>query len=625
MNVLSHKVKNVIETNEEKDDVIVNYFVHNFKSVFGNIQFDDETLKYLNDIYFSFNFDEIFKRFYSLKINGNKLSEWIDSNEYKSKMNEIFKPFNSNQNEQEWDMFINTLKQQKVGLNLIKYNLLDPNLKESLSSFSVNLSELDLELRNIIKTGQNCNKISKMISKMSDLNSLSKKGILSTISNIFISPNIQEWVCNNCEYVNRSYKKEGKEILSIISCLVCGINIHDSFLLKLTKPDSNIINISSLNKLNKNKFKILLNKWENIIIKYSECNKNECISNQRLDLVLFIYEKWIKFDLNKNNDNIPFNWFVSNVLKYDIELIHSDLTHLLINHLKHTDYEPGKTELKDISFKCFDKDCMITNRCFNDRIKRETQKTQKQDYYIPETFNKNDITKDLLLKQYLDVIHSTVCHFFKTPNSQFNEDSFDDNDDDDDDDDDEKNEKEEEKEEKDVDIDIKPVRQNKDVLIFGYGVDMDYPYHKNLYSSLKDEVYPYLGSESWNVQLLKSKILLHSNSIIRYSDRTDNDYGIFKYENIKTSHLLSLSMYCNCTNLQFQFRKTFRMIDDDNDNILNVVQRHYAFHHWGRFLFEAVEYYGQNLETENRLVMHGLSVELYFDKFSTHFNVCLYN
>ena len=127
-----------------------------------------------------------------------------------------------------------------------------------------------------------------------------------------------------------------------------------------------------------------------------------------------------------------------------------------------------------------------------------------------------------------------------------------------------------------------------------------------------------------SVELLKAKILLNSDSIIRYSERTDHDYGILKYEKIKTSHLLSLSMYCNCTNIQYNFRKTFRMIDDDNNNMLNVVKRHYAYHFWGRFLFEAVEFYGQDLENENRLVMHGLSVELYFDKFSTYFNVCLY-
>ena len=67
------------------------------------------------------------------------------------------------------------------------------------------------------------------------------------------------------------------------------------------------------------------------------------------------------------------------------------------------------------------------------------------------------------------------------------------------------------------------------------------------------------------------------------------------------------------------FRATFRRIEGDSTD-KDVMNRHTAFYHIGRALFEAVEYFGKVLEP-NRKVFHGLNKKVYFTSFSEYFNI----
>ena len=65
------------------------------------------------------------------------------------------------------------------------------------------------------------------------------------------------------------------------------------------------------------------------------------------------------------------------------------------------------------------------------------------------------------------------------------------------------------------------------------------------------------------------------------------------YSSIKYSHILSLVLYSDCSDLQCQFSKTFRL-QNKLETLQSVKQRNREFYHWSRNLREVVEYYGNS-------------------------------
>ena len=61
------------------------------------------------------------------------------------------------------------------------------------------------------------------------------------------------------------------------------------------------------------------------------------------------------------------------------------------------------------------------------------------------------------------------------------------------------------------------------------------------------------------------------------------------------------------------------IIEEDKNNKENTYKRHFNFYWFGRFLFEAIEFYG-TVMNKKKEVYHGLDKQLLFSEFSTHFN-----
>eukprot|EP01084_Bolivina_argentea_P276735 472260_1 len=65
------------------------------------------------------------------------------------------------------------------------------------------------------------------------------------------------------------------------------------------------------------------------------------------------------------------------------------------------------------------------------------------------------------------------------------------------------------------------------------------------------------------------------------------------------------------------FRKTFRRINETKDE--EVVERHLYLYFYARALYEAVDFFGREMDVDLK-VYHGLDEVMYFQKFKTYFN-----
>eukprot|EP01084_Bolivina_argentea_P018792 34970_1 len=96
------------------------------------------------------------------------------------------------------------------------------------------------------------------------------------------------------------------------------------------------------------------------------------------------------------------------------------------------------------------------------------------------------------------------------------------------------------------------------------------------------------------------------------------EYNILRNEPITIRHLLALIIYTDISAFCTVFRQTYRRINDEVTDE-QVVQRHKQLYQYGRTLYEAVEFFGKEMDA-NLTVYHGLKEVLYFERFTAYFN-----
>mmetsp|Transcript_28898 Transcript_28898/g.45775 ORF Transcript_28898/g.45775 Transcript_28898/m.45775 type:complete len:410 (-) Transcript_28898:5-1234(-) len=96
------------------------------------------------------------------------------------------------------------------------------------------------------------------------------------------------------------------------------------------------------------------------------------------------------------------------------------------------------------------------------------------------------------------------------------------------------------------------------------------------------------------------------------------EYGLIRNQPAGICHVLALILYIDISAFCTKFRETYRRIGDETEEH-QVEGRHKQLYNYGRFLYEAIEFFGKRME--NKLeVYHGLNRVLYFGEFTAYFN-----
>eukprot|EP01084_Bolivina_argentea_P030993 57398_1 len=170
-------------------------------------------------------------------------------------------------------------------------------------------------------------------------------------------------------------------------------------------------------------------------------------------------------------------------------------------------------------------------------------------------------------------------------------------------------------------------RYTTDSALYGFGIDHNHlilsPHSKNkcFHEELLNS--KYMSEELWNKNLFKAYnrlnfMLKSKDKKVIISKQYNEYYNINRGQIIGIQHLLAIIIYTGFTDLCTDYRSTFRRTEKDvNDD--SVRQRHCHFYFLSRFLYEAVEYFGDVMK-QNKVVYHGLNKKFLFKQFLTHFN-----
>eukprot|EP01083_Nonionella_stella_P012267 34798_1 len=228
-------------------------------------------------------------------------------------------------------------------------------------------------------------------------------------------------------------------------------------------------------------------------------------------------------------------------------------------------------------------------------------------------FDGKEVTKDKniwTLKQYynqtqLDIIHSYLVH---------------------------SKSKEDIEEEEEHHEDLKEEVANKDRYIsfgaeYGFGVMHEHhdlaPVHSSVYDEmmqhkecpLRELVFHNLLTKA----IMKHKIALSEEYVAQFVCKYYNkQYRIIRNEPIGIRHILAIVAYTDMTTFCTAFRKTYRRISEDETDE-QVTKRHIQLYHYSRGLFEAIEFFGSNMD-DKLIVYHGLNKVLCFKRFTAYFN-----
>eukprot|EP01083_Nonionella_stella_P179077 634613_1 len=158
-------------------------------------------------------------------------------------------------------------------------------------------------------------------------------------------------------------------------------------------------------------------------------------------------------------------------------------------------------------------------------------------------------------------------------------------------------------------------------MVYSYGVAYEYElnapyssshsnhdyirYVRNRYSSLKEEIC--IGMEMVNEWPHELRIAeLHYNSHYCKACIHNDDRHQFSIE-----HVLALMYYCNYDQLQFEFSKTYRRFSAKECNA-SIAERHSHFYFLGKYIKEAVHYFGSRMKDKQQTFYHGVSKQTVF-------------
>eukprot|EP01084_Bolivina_argentea_P085009 153674_1 len=162
---------------------------------------------------------------------------------------------------------------------------------------------------------------------------------------------------------------------------------------------------------------------------------------------------------------------------------------------------------------------------------------------------------------------------------------------------------------------------------YGFGVDHSHPHLHPKYLCIKYELLSNILCPlniNQFANLLTKAIRIHQVTV---SDNYNNelkckyykaDYNILRNEPIGIRHLLAIIIYTDMSQFCTGFRSTYRKIDNETKDS-EVISRHQELYQYARCLYEAVEFFGQEMD-EKLKVFHGLNKVMNFENFTAYFN-----
>eukprot|EP01083_Nonionella_stella_P167178 561167_1 len=159
---------------------------------------------------------------------------------------------------------------------------------------------------------------------------------------------------------------------------------------------------------------------------------------------------------------------------------------------------------------------------------------------------------------------------------------------------------------------------------YGFGVDHDYIHLFPVFKCMRDEILNHKLAalsvtlfEHLLIKSLKMRSVAHNEYDLQCT-HYDAEYNIIRNKPIGVRHLLAIVIYTDCSAFCTVFRSTFRMVHA-NESEESVTKRHCQLYFYSRFIYEALEYFGN--EMPKRLgVYHGLNCVMFFNRFTAWFN-----
>eukprot|EP01084_Bolivina_argentea_P160844 280063_1 len=172
----------------------------------------------------------------------------------------------------------------------------------------------------------------------------------------------------------------------------------------------------------------------------------------------------------------------------------------------------------------------------------------------------------------------------------------------------------------------KYVTESSGAMNYGFGIDHSHPYLSPRYLCLRDEILCNSLCALSPIQyehLLIKAINMHQVALDEYKKELickyfNLEYNILRNEPIGLRHIAAVIIYTDMSNFCTAFRKTYRKIDD-NETEYEVTQRHIELYFYARYLYESVEFYGQEMNPK-MTVYHGLNRVMNFSRFTAFFN-----
>eukprot|EP01084_Bolivina_argentea_P218192 370309_1 len=128
----------------------------------------------------------------------------------------------------------------------------------------------------------------------------------------------------------------------------------------------------------------------------------------------------------------------------------------------------------------------------------------------------------------------------------------------------------------------------------------------------------FVSEELWNTKMSKSfsKLSIYPIKSLQYRA----DYCINRGDKMSVPHMMAVCFYTDVSKLCTDYRSTFRNLDNDaSENVNQIRTRHGKYYFFSRFLYEAIEFFGNVMENEET-VYHGLNKHFLFKDFITTFH-----
>eukprot|EP01084_Bolivina_argentea_P159526 277819_1 len=327
-----------------------------------------------------------------------------------------------------------------------------------------------------------------------------------------------------------------------------------------------------------------------------ECNIADCFALKRLVQSNTQYEEWLYKEKNKEANSLA-NALNKSLNSYTMKDISKDY-----NHIKQHRYN-----LPSINTSC----CYTSSDCIP--IKRHQRDTNaKQTYH-------NENIKEIVMQKIFDQIHLYLYHPFtedhNKQNQRFGTAISNEN----------ENKNEEEKieyfEETKNKIDLE-----KDAYNFGQQF-FYWEYYKNNHWFIKTPKYENFKQElmendiykielfDWELEYKNAMDKLAENDRIkalRSNDEFKEQYNIDKNVVVTLYHLLAILFYCNTDTLQNRFSSTYRRLKNETD--YEFKYRHSHYFHFGKYLRELIEVFGDILVDDQLSLYHGINQPLFFKR-----------